>query len=241
MRRRLVAMLCLLLPAAAGAQGASETARAFLGAHSSSQWAEMARLVDSASLAVVRAEAIRTLRMMETIQSYRPPAPDTGAAAGVRRMLESVKSMTGGNVLAMTFANVNTEQEMNALSDRELMARWFEARGPEYLRRRIGMGTMEAMLGSLSAEARSAVHEAMASTVVSMPKWDVVGEFREPDGAGHVIFRVAGNTPPAGTGVLTFRPAQDGKWYLTFERTDDQLAAFAGMVLRAMIPTPPGR
>jgi hypothetical protein len=234
-------MLCLLLPAAAGAQGASEAARAFLSAHSRSQWAEMARLVDSASLAAVRAEAIRTLRTMEKIQNFQTPGtPDTGAAAGLRRMLEGVNSMSGGNLLAMTFANVRTEQEMNALSDREHMARWFEAKGAEYLRR-IGMGTMEAMLGSLPAEARSAAEAAMASTVLSMPQWDVVGEFREPDGAGHVVFRVAGKTPPGATGVLTFRPAQDGKWYLTFTSTDDQLAAFAGMALRTMMPTLPGR
>ena len=97
---------------------------------------------------------------------------------------------------------------------------------------------MASMLGSLSAEARAAAEAAMPA--VSMPHWDVVGEFREPDGAAHVIFRLAGKTPPASTGVLTFRPAQDGKWYLTFANTDDQLAPFAGMVLRTMMPTPPG-
>ena len=239
MRRRLVAMLCVLLPAAAEAQGASEAARAFLGAHSSSRWAEMARLVDSASLAVVRAEAVRTLRSMEIVQSMQPPATDTGAAAGFRRMLEGMKSMTGNNLLAMTFANVSSEQEMNALSDRELMARWFEAKGPEYLRRRGMMGAMLASF-SLSEEARSAAEAEMASAVV-MPKWEVVGEFREPDGSGHAIFRAAGKTPPASTGVLTFRPAQDGKWYLTFSGTDDQLSVFAGMALRSMFPTSPGR
>jgi hypothetical protein len=233
-------MLFVLLPAAAGAQGASEAARAFLGAHSSSQWADMARLVDSASLAVVRAEAIRTLRMMETVQSYQSTMPDTGAAAGLRRMLEGARSMMGTNMLEMTLANVRTEQEMNALSDLELMARWFEARSPEYLRRR-GMGLMESMLGSIPAEARSAAQEAMASTVMPMPQWEVVGEFREPDRTSHVIFRIAGKTPRAGTGVLTFRPAQDGKWYLTFGHTDDQLAPIAAMVLRTMIPTVPGR
>ena len=234
-------MLCFLLPAAAGAQGASEAARAFLGAHSSSRWAEMARLVDSSSLAVVRAEAIRMLRIMETLQRDQQPAtPDTGAAAGFQRMVQGLKSMSGRNILAMNFANVNTEQEMKALSDLELMSRWFEAKSPEFLRR-IGMGTMEAMLGSLSAEARAALEAAMASDVVSMPQWDVVGEFREPEGAGHVVFRLAGKTPPASTGVLTFRPTQDGKWFLTFARTDDQLAAFAGMALRTITPTVPGR
>jgi len=236
MRRTLVAMLYLLLPAVAGAQGASEAARAFLSAHSGSKWADMARLVDSASLAVVRAEGVRTLRIMERVQDFRPPA-DTGAAAGLQRMLEGAKSMIGGNMLAMTFANVKTEQEMNALSDRELMARWFEAKSPEYLRQ-IGMGAMASMLGSLSAEARAAAEAAMPA--VNMPHWDVVGEFREPDGAAHVIFRLAGKTPPASTGVLTFRPAQDGKWYLTFANTDDQLAPFAAMVLRTLTPTPPG-
>ena len=237
MRRSLVAMLCLLLPAAAGAQGASEAARAFLGAHTSGQWAEMARLVDSASLAVVRAEAIRTLRLMETVQNYRAPA-DTGAGAGLQRMFEGAKSLIGGNMLAVSFANVRTEQEVNALSDRELMARWFEAKGPDYVRR-MGMGVVESMLGSIPAESRAAAEAAMAAAT-SMPQWDVVGEFRESDGAGHVVFRLAGKTPPASTGVLTFRPAQDGKWYLTFATTEDQLAAFAGMALRTMVPTPPG-
>jgi len=236
MRRTLVAMLCLLAPATAGAQGASEAARAFLGAHTSGQWADMARLVDSASLVVVRAEATRTLRLMETVQNYRAPA-DTGAAAGLQRMFEGAKSLIGGNMLAVTFANVRTEQEVNALSDRELMARWFEAKGPDYMRR-MGMGVMESMLGSIPAEVRSAAAAAMPAP--SIPKWDVVGEFRESDGAGHVVFRIAGKTPPAGTGVLTFRPARDGKWYLTFASTDDQLAAFAGMALRTMMPTPPG-
>ena len=229
-------MLCLLAPAAAGAQGASEAARSFLRAHSSSQWAEMARLVDSASLAVVRAEAIRTLRMMEKVQNFRPPT-DTGAAAGLQRMFEGAKSLIGGNMLAVTFANVRTEQEMNALSDGELMARWFEAKSPDYMRR-IGMGALQSMFGSISAEARAAAEAAMPA--LSMPQWDVVGEFREPDGAGHVIFRLAGKTPPSSTGVLTFRPAKDGKWYLTFANTEDQLAAFAGMVMRTMIATPPG-
>jgi hypothetical protein len=237
MRRTLVATLFVLLPAAVGAQGASEAARAFLGAHSSNQWAEMARLVDSASLAVVRAEGIRTLRIMETVQNYQPTVPDTGAAAGLRRMLEGARSMMGTNMLEMTFANVRTEQEMNALSDLELMARWFEAKSPEYLRRR-GMGMMESML---PAEARAAAQDAMASTVVSMPQWEVVGEFREPDSAAHVIFRIAGKTPRASTGVLTFRRAQGGKWCLTFGNTDDQLAPLAAMVLRTMMPTVPGR
>ena len=237
MRRTLVAMLCLLAPATAGAQGASEAARAFLGAHTSGQWAEMARLVDSASLVVVRAEATRTLRLMETVQNYRAPA-DTGAAAGLQRMFEGAKSLIGGNMLAVIFANVRTEQEVNALSDRELMARWFEAKGPDYMRR-MGMGVVESMLGSIPVEKRAAAEAAMAAAM-SMPQWDVVGEFREGDGAGHVVFRIAGKTPPAGTGVLTFRPARDGKWYLTFATTEDQLAAFAGMVMRTMIPTPPG-
>jgi hypothetical protein len=236
MRRSLVAMLCLLAPAGVGAQGASEAARAFLGAHTSGQWADMARLVDSAALVVVRAEAIRTLRMMEKVQNFRPPA-DTGAAAGLQRMFEGAKSLIGGNMLAVTFANVRTEQDVNALSDLELMARWFEAKGPDYMRQ-IGMGALESMLGSISAEARSAAEAAMPTP--SIPRWDVVGEFRESDGASHVVFRLAGKTPPASTGVLTFRPAQDGKWYLTFARTDDQLAAFAGMALRTMMPSPPG-
>jgi len=199
----------------------------------------MARLVDSASLAAVRVEAVRTLRTMETVQSLQPPAADTGAATGFRRMLEGVTSMTGVNLLAMTFANVRTEQEMNALSDRELMARWFEAKSPEYLRRK-GTGMAEAMLGMIPAEKRAAAEAAMATAVISMPRWEVIGEFREPDGASHVVFRAAGKAPLAGTGVLTFRQAKDAKWYLTFVHTDDQLAPFAGMVLRAMMPTPPG-
>ena len=237
MRRALAAMLFVLPTAAAGAQDASEAARAFLGAHSRSQWVEMARLVDSASLAVVRAEAIRLLRTMQALPSYQPSASDTGAATGFRRMVEGVMSMTG-SMLEMSFANVRTEQEMNALSDLELMARWFEAKSPEYLRK--GMGR-ELMAAIMPAETRSAAQEAMTSAVLQMPQWDVVGEFREPDGAAHVIFRVAGKTPRASTGVLTFRQAQDRNWYLTFGNTEDQLAPFAAMVLRTMMPTLPGR
>jgi len=238
MRRTLVAMLLVLPPAAAGAQGASEAARAFLRAHSSSQWAEMARLVDSASQAVVRAEATRTLRTMAALPRYQPPASDTGAATGFRRVVEGAMSMTG-SMLEMTFANVRTEQEMNALSNLELMARWFEAKSPEYLLRS-GM-VRDMMLAFMSADSLSVAKAAMTSAVPALPQWEVVGEFRERDGAAHVIYRVAGKTPRAGTGVLTFRRARDRKWYLTFENTDDQLAPFAAMVPRAMMGAVPGR
>ena len=240
MHRRLVATLCLLLPAAGGAQGASETARAFLNAHSTSQWADMARFVDSSSMAVVRAEAVRMLRGLDAVQNSQSSGNDTGATAGFRRMLEGMKSLTGDNMLAMYFANVRTEQEMNALSDRELMARWFEAKSPAYLRQ-MSAGTMRAMLGSLQPEAREAAEAAMASSMPTMPTWDVVGEVREPGAASHVIYRVAGKTPLSTTSVLTFRPEKDGKWYLTFSGTDDQLASMAGMTLRAMMPSLSGR
>jgi hypothetical protein len=40
-------------------------------------------------------------------------------------------------------------------------------------------------------------------------------------------------SPSAGHGT--------GKWYLTFENTDDQLAPFAAMVPRAMMGAVPGR
>jgi hypothetical protein len=66
--------------------------------------------------------------------------------------------------------------------------------------------------------------------------WEVVGEVVEREGLVHVLYRALGTNPGA-TSVLTFRIAADGKWYLPFSRTDDQLTVLTGSAMRSMLPS----
>jgi hypothetical protein len=229
-----IRILALLLPATAGAQAASAAARQFLDAYTMGQWAAMASLVDSASLPVVRAEAVRFMENMRKSQEVRSRmSADTGATAGLLRMMDGLQTVVGPNMLRMMFARVESEADLQALSDRELMSRWFEAKSPAYLFR-IGATTMSAMFGSkISPEARALAEAEMAS--IKPVAWEVVGEVVEREGLAHVLYRSMGTSPGA-TSALTFRIAADGKWYLPFSRTDDQLTVLTGAVLRSMLP-----
>jgi hypothetical protein len=65
------------------------------------------------------------------------------------------------------------------------------------------------MLAFMSADSLSVAKAAMTSAVPALPQWEVVGEFRERDGAAHVNLSRRGKTPrrrnwcahlPPGTG-----------------------------------------
>jgi hypothetical protein len=228
-RKLPVIALLILAPSLVGAQTASAAAKAFLQAHTEGKWDVMAELIDSTSIRSVRVVAQRLLTQMAMIESS--PSRDAADSTGLGSLLQGVRSMMGNfNVLQMTFARVMNDAQVNTLSDRELMARWLEAKSPGYsaeLTARMMQSMMRSMPPGSEDEVNAAL-EAMGSKTVA---WEVVGEVLEGDTLAHVTYRVAGRTTPAPTGVLTFART-GGRWLVHFASPDDQLTTMSTLATR---------
>src|SRR3990170_4439372 len=216
MRRVIRAFLAILLvaPAALRGQSASSTAKAFFQAQTDKRWQAMADFVDSASLKALRGIADRMTLTMSTLSSPEGRARmDSAGVSDMAKALEGLQAMLGGpgSMLRFTFARVTDAAELQAISDRELMGRWFEARSAGYLAGLTTDGMLKGMLDKIE------------STKLN---WEIVGEIAEGDGVSHVVYRVAGMTPQAPTGILTFR-ASGRRWYIRFASPNEQLGHMA--------------
>ena len=233
MFKRLLGISLLVFPMAVRGQGGPAAARSFLAAHSRGDWAAMAAQVDSPSLAVVRAEATRLVESISQARGFsNRMRADSARAPAMLQMMQGLESTLGPNLIAVTFARVDSAPDLAVLSDRELMSRWFEAKSPANMMR---MG--RAMVGGIvPPEAIGAMDSAMAAMAAKPIPWEVVGELTDQAGQSHVIYRAGGETPGA-TSVLTFKRTPRGTWLLSFSRTDDQLATFASYTMRALMPS----
>ena len=225
MRPLVLVLILPFLPADAPAQGAADAARSFLERRARHDWLAMAEFADSAGLMAIRAVANRAIEQMtmlarpevrQQLESARADAP--------LRLLDATTSMVGGgSLLRLTFAGVTDTATLRALSDRALVARWFEAKDPSYLTSIM----MNGMLSGIIAQAADGDRlRAEVDSVMRVPVgYEVVGvvEERTTRPTSHVIYRMAVGGP---TGVLSLR--QDaGRWYLaSLERAEqmDQLA-----------------
>ena len=226
--------ICLFTPAAVRGQSASSTAKAFFQAQTDKQWLEMADFVDSSSLRALRGIADKQIQGLSAMAKPEMRAKmDSMGAIGMAKTMDGLQAMLGqGSMLRFTFARVTDTTELQAMSDRELMGRWFEAKSLGYL-----LGLSGGMLKGLIATMPPPAGDVMQSTLDTFGsmkmKWEVVGEIAEGDSVAHVAFRIAGLTPPAPTGILTFR-ASGARWYIRFRNPDDQLGHLAALVMAAM-------
>jgi hypothetical protein len=237
--RRAVALAIVLaaVSQSMNAQAASAVARAFLQANTDRRWDAMADLVDAASL-----RALRTIAETRASTFSTADRPETRASldsmgmTNLTRGMDGMRGMLGGaSLLSFMFAGVNDAEQVRALSDHDLMARWFEAKSPGYLARLTSESLMKGMLDRLPPDRAAEVRAGFDSLQSRRIAWEVVGEVREGPGVAHVTYRAAGRTPPSATAVLTLQ-ASGSKWYVHFTDPDDQLAQMATFATRAMRP-----
>ena len=224
-----------LVPAAARCQSASATARAFFQAHTDHQWQAMADFVDSASLRAMREVADKMVASFATMAKPEVRAAmDSAGVGAMANMMSSLQSMMGpGSMLRFMFAHVTDAAELQAMPDRDLMARWFEAKSPGYTMGLASNDMLKGMIDRMPAAEGSGMRAAMDVAGATPLPWEVVGEIPEGRGVSHVVYRVAGQTPQGATGILTFR-ATGGRWYIHFTNPDDQLGHMAALALSAM-------
>lgn len=234
-RFRSVVAILSLVPAALSAQGAAAAAKAFFGAQSDKNWLGMADLVDSSSLRAVRDQAMKISATFATMAKPETKAIlDSLGVSNMSRAVEGIQGMFGGTpLLAMSFARVKDGAEFAAMTDREIMARWFEAKSPGYLTTVMSGGMFKGMLENFPGGAAAEVKSAMAGIVSTPINWDVVGEIADGPGVSHVIYRAGGGSPAQPTSVLTFHMS-GGQWRVWFMSPDDQLADLAQHALRAV-------
>ena len=144
------------------------------------------------------------------------------------KALEGLQAMLGGpgSMLRFTFARVTDAAELQAISDRELMGRWFEAKSAGYLAGLTTDGMLKGMLDKLPPSAGNEMRAMLDKIESTKLNWEIVGEIAEGDGVSHVVYRVAGMTPQAPTGILTFR-ASGRRWYIRFASPNEQLGHMA--------------
>lgn len=232
------ALLLLLVVSKSAAQTPLQAAKDFLQAHTDQQWSTMASFVDSASLRALRATADRMAAMLAVASSPAArAAADSMRAPELARAMEGIQSMFGGaSMLQLMFARVPDTVALKALSDRELMARWFEAKSIGYVSE-IASASMSQRMSERAGRSVQRAYDRLGA--LRLP-WEVIGSAVEGDSIAHVVYRLAGRNPPAATGVLTFR-STNGRWLIRFTNPDDQLAALNALVLRAVQDTPPRR
>ena len=228
--------LLAALAAPLAGQSAAATAKTFFKANTDRQWLAMADLVDSSSQRAMRADADRTAQLFAKMASPAARAmTDSMGAPGFGRMMEGIGSRFGdGSMLRLYYARVTDAAELALLSDREILARWFEAKSPGYLMS-IGSGmVIKGMMEKLTPEAGTAMQAGLDSAQAMNIDWDVVGEVAEGESVAHVTYRVAGLAPAAATGVLTFHRVLGGRWRVHFASPNDQLAYMSKLSLDAL-------
>lgn len=237
--RALVAA-ALLAPSVATGQSASAAAKAFLQAQTDKQWLTMADLVDTSSLRALRASADRSARTYAT--AMRPEtrsAMDSMGMGGIGKTMEGVQSMFGpGSMLRIEYARVQDAAEIQAMSDRELMARWFEAKSFAYMMNIMMGGMLKPMLDKMPAGANSEMQAEFAKLDSAKTRWEIVGEVNESANVAHVVYRVAGTTPSSPAATLTFQRT-GGRWLLHFDSPEGQLTQMAQLGMAAMKPKMP--
>src|ERR1017187_1618839 len=196
--------LSLVAPAALCAQSASATAKAFFQAQTAKQWLAMADFVDTTSLRVLRGIADTQVQGMTTMAMPATRARmDSMGASGALKASDAVQAMLGpGSTLRYTFARVTGAAELQAMSDRELMARWFEAKSVASLFGLSG-GMMKQMMAMMPQSSSGETQSMLDRAESSSTSWEIVGVISEGDSLAHVAYRVAGITPPAPTAILT--------------------------------------
>ena len=228
-------MVLVLAPAAARGQSASVAARTFFQAHTDRQWLAMADCVDTSSLKAVRRVADRMISAFSTVAKPEARAKlDSAGATGVLSLMDGIQSIMGpGSMLRFEFARVKDAAELQALSDRELLGRWFEAKSVGYAIGLVSGGMMKAMLDRMPAPAGAELKSALDQAGASPIRWEVVGEIAEGDSVAHVAYRAAGLTPQASTGILTFHSSR-GRWYIRFTDPVEQLGHMSALAITAM-------
>ena len=230
-----LAVLVLLAVSPLSAQTASARARAFFQAHTDTQWVAMADFVDSASLHAMRGVADTLVGRAELTSNpdFLRATADSAGLGGLGQMLSGFQSMFGASLLGTTFARVSSADELRAMSDRELMARWFEAKSFSYATSMV-MGTMfKGLMDNLPGAAATDLQAALSGVTSTPIAWQVIGEIAEGDSVSHVAYRVAGQTPTGPIGVLSFKKSA-GKWYIHFTDPDDQLAQMSALAMSAI-------
>lgn len=233
----LVTVLVVVPLRGVSAQGASDAARQFLDAHARSEWTVMASWVDSASLSRNREAAMRVANTSAMMSS---PGVRAMIDSSQNEFLRTIGSMTGAMgpdaMLRLNYARVTTVDEIRAMSDQELMARWFEAKSPEHLIRMTAEGPMASLIRQAGVEPQ-AMSAAMSSSLdaVRVKRWDLVGEVVESADVAHVVFR-NGDREGNPTAVLTFRKGSDGMWRIHFVSPEDQLLALSSSLMAGRRP-----
>jgi hypothetical protein len=229
----LLALLAVASPALS-AQTASATANGFLQAQSGSQWQAMAEFVDSSSLHVLRGVSDKLAASLAAAQ--RPEvraAMDSMGGSAMGQAIGGLQAMFGGSMLQTIFAHVTSADSLRAMSDRELMARWFEAKSFAYATELMMSTMFKGLMDKLPAGASAEMQTEMDKVRSQTTAWQVIGEILEGDTVAHVAYRIAGQTPEGASGVLTLRKSS-GTWYVHFTDPDDQLAAMATLGMKAM-------
>jgi hypothetical protein len=231
MRTIIAAIFCstLLVHSEVSAQSASVAARQFFQAYTDKQWFMMAGVVDSTSLVALRGMGETMVRNFAA--ASRPAAKAAMDSTGMAKTMEGLQAMFGGgSMLRLMFANVTDEAQFKALSDRELMARWFEAKSLAYLTTVMAGGMLGGMMDKVPGSAVE-IRSEMDRMAQQRQAWQVVGEIMEGDSIAHVTYRVVGEEASA-AGVLTFK-ASRGVWKIHFTSPDDQLVPMTQLAMRA--------
>lgn len=227
---RMCFAVLVLVPAVVRGQSATASAKAFFQAHGDKQWMAMADLVDSASLRVIRIVANQLTTTLATASSPRVRATmDSAGASGMVAAMDGLRSLLGGSLLQFSFAHVANADELLALSNRELMSRWFEAKSFAYLGSLMSGTLLKPMMGKLADSANAGIQSAFDAMQNVVIGWEVIGEIAEGDTLRHVAYRVAGSTPRGAAGVLTFVRRPGARWLVTFTNPDDQLGHMAAL------------
>jgi hypothetical protein len=237
-----VAVACAImisLPANLEAQGASAAAREFFAAHAKQDFVAMANLIDTSVNRLVRAKANEVIEQVEerTAQMNRG---DPVRMSALMPMME--KLMT--SMLGAEFARTKSADELKQLSDSDLLARWLEAKSARYQVGNAGniiggLAGLSDMVGLSSGGGAAGAQRELDSMAVAVANvrldWQVLGEVADGNTTVPVTYRVAGMTPAATSGALTFRRSgTQWKVFVNSLEDDDQLSTLAGLEMAAV-------
>ncbi len=179
-------------PLGARPESPEAVARAFFSALEASEWEQAASLVHPATAAKIRQSVLshvaawttREIPTVELLRRFDPEMPEEVAEYQVRRARETLTREE--SPLLYMLARVRTAAEVEALSDREVLARYLEAQDPRYQFQR----------------AREQVDRFKLPDVApprNPPRMrhTVLGHVLEADSLAHVVYRAAGEAEGA--------------------------------------------
>jgi len=153
---------------------------------------------------------------------------DSTGADPMAGMRQSLQGLLGSNMLSMMFARVENETALRALSNRDLMTRWFEAKSNDYLSE-MGAGITNRLVVNreFQEQAQSGIEKMRSMRF----RWEILGEIADGGNTTHIVYRLADDLPGE-AGVLTFQKSGE-RWYIHFVDPNIQLGTMAGFALRA--------